>query len=199
MWTVLLCLFVLAGCAAKRQPPCAVPQIMKERMNAIGARVTMCISPTQPLPYYIACSNEPNAYIYEKKIIFTEGMFAFDSDVLKFVMAHEIAHDKAGHLAKIRAASLVTTGAMMVLNAIVPGSGILNYAVNPAVTRNFNKSQELEADRLASEAMSCLGYSIPEQVEIVEKLKTSGGDGGGFWSTHPAWDERIEAIRALEK
>lgn len=191
---VTVIMVLLLGCThrAAYNPP----DYLKIEMNRIAAEVLRCIQPKNRLAFYISDSQQIGAWTKENKIIFTEGMFrTFDDDTLKFVMAHEIAHDKLGHINEIRTISLVTTGTMMVVNAIVPGAGYLDYLINPAVTNNYSKTQELEADKEASKACLCLGISLEQQIEIMENLKSAIEDGGGFWARHPSWDDRIVNIK----
>jgi Zn-dependent protease with chaperone function len=166
-------------------------------MNSLGAQVNKCISPSKYMPYYISPAKEPNAWVDGEKIVFTEGVFIFDDNTLKFIMAHEIAHEKLGHIAKVKTVGYLTTAGMMVLNFIIPGSGLLNYAVHPAVVNNFNKPQELEADRLASEACECMGISKERQIEILNGMKARMQEGGSFWAAHPSWEDRIANIKTL--
>jgi hypothetical protein len=47
---------------------------------------------------------------------------------------------------------------MLVANAFIPGVGLLNHVINPAVTNNaVSKPQELEADLAAYKACLCMG------------------------------------------
>lgn len=192
MKKLLIIIFLISGCAHKQ--PYIIPPDLIPRIEQIKIEVLECIQPRNEIIFYIVNSKEPNAWLYEKGIYFTEGLFEFDDDTLKFIMAHEIAHDKLGHVEDRKAVSYVTTGAMLVLNAIIPGAGLLNWAVNPVVVNNFSKKQEFEADSEASRACLCLGISIKEQVEILRGLQKKTLEGGGFWDQHPSWDERVRNI-----
>lgn len=183
------------GCAHTQTATYTPPQHLAVRMIRIGNEVSVCIQPKTSVEYYISAHQEPNAWITEDKLYFTEEIFAFDDDVLKFVMCHEIAHNKLGHLAKRKTVSYITTGVMIVADIIIPGVGLLNYLANPAVVNNFSKKQEFEADTEASKACLCLGILISEQIEMLKKLKSATDDSGGFWDQHPSWDERIENIK----
>lgn len=189
---IILILFFLSGCA--HHQVYTPPQHLSTRMIFIGYEVLTCLY--APVKFYIAKSKEQNAWIINDKIYFTEGLFELDDDTLKFVMAHEISHLKLGHLKNIKKVSYATTGVMMVVNFVIPGAGLLNFLVNPAVVNNFTKTQELEADKLASQTCLCLGISIDRQVELLENLKNAIADGGKFWDRHPSWDDRIANIKA---
>ncbi len=163
-------------------------------MIKIGNDVTKCISPSKFLPYHLSPNKIPNAWTDGKILVFTEGIFEFDDDILKFIMAHEIAHESLGHVAKAQGLSMVTTGVMLLVNSIIPGAGLLNHAVNPAIVNNYSKSQELEADKLASQACICMNIPPERQIEIMLFMKSKLKEAGGFWDRHPSWDERIKNI-----
>ena len=195
MKTILRIIFILiflSGCA--HHQVYTPPEHLGIRMNSIGTEVLTCLN--VPVKFYIAKTDKQNAWIIDDKVYFTEGLFDLDNDTLKFVMAHEISHLKLGHLKAIKKVSYATTGVMMVVNFVIPGAGLLNLLINPAVVNNFTKTQEYEADKLAFKTCLCLGISIDRQVEILENLKKAIADGGKFWDRHPSWDDRISNIKA---
>jgi hypothetical protein len=161
-------------------------------------KVSKCMTPDVDYAVYLNQDKNSNAFVnVSGNIVFTNGAIEnWDDDILTFVAAHEIAHDKLGHVAKKMTVSYTTTGVMLVANALVPGLGLLNHIINPAVTNNFSKTQEYDADKLASEyCLKCFGMTIEKQSDIMNRMKdTSKGDGGGFWATHPAWGDRIKNI-----
>ena len=85
---------------------------------------------------------------------------------------------------------------MMVLNVIIPGAGLLNHLVNPTVTNAYSKSQELEADANAAKiCTSCLNIPTAKLVAIMKDFQQFNDSGGGLWSSHPNWDDRIDNIQ----
>ena len=195
---IIAALTLFTGCATTPKSSYVVPESLQSKSVSLVKSVILCIKPTSKTGFAIANSKEPNAYYTNGYVYFTEGMFQFDDDTLKFVMAHEIAHQKLGHVQKAQGVSLATTGAMMIVNVFVPGAGLLNHAINPAVVNNYSKSQEYEADREASKACECMGISQERQIEIMRSMKAKLQDAGGFWDRHPSWDERIENIRGMK-
>jgi len=193
---VLFSVIVLVGCATAKSNYKA-PDGLKTHFRTIADQVTPCISTTADITLMIHQSNEPAAALVDnEKIIFSEGMFRYDDDSLKFVMAHEIAHSKLGHSAKRKAASYATTGAFMVAGFFIPGVGLLNHAVNPAIVNNYSKSQELDADTEAAKAcVQCMNISKDSIIKTLMKLSVDTKDGGDFWAQHPSWDDRIANIR----
>lgn len=188
-------------------------QIMAGQMNtknpkmagiySIAHKVGRCINPNVIYDVFISDKEEPNAWVnVSGHITFTKGALKnFDDDTLTFMAAHEIAHDKLGHVAKKIVVSSTITGAMIVANALLPGVGLLNHIINPTITNNYSKTQEYDADKLASEfCMKCFGMTIEEQVVTMQKIeRISKSSGGGFWATHPSWHDRIKNINGVVK
>ena len=149
---------MFAGCAttsAPRKSAYVVPLEIKVRpILQYNQTLHDCLE----IPYdsakpnvFVANNKTVNAWVdSDNRLFLTAGLFDHNDDVLAFVMAHELAHVKLGHYGKRVAVSHITTGAMLILNAFLPGAGYLNHVINPAVTNNFSKSQEHDADKLAA-------------------------------------------------
>lgn len=192
----LIGLILIVGCASASIVSDA-PSEYFIRLSPILQKVEKCYGSN---PYKaIIMMDYPQAYVDDAgTIYFTTGMFVFDDDAIALILAHEIAHDQLGHISSVRSVSYATTGAMMIVNFIIPGAGALNHAVNPAVTRNYSKSKELEADTKAVEICEkCLGMPREKIVSVFHSMKNKTGTGGGFWSTHPSWEDRIANIKTL--
>jgi len=189
----------LSSCA--EQYKYVVPEHIQERHTEIlYSKVISCpaLHGAGTYPYvFINPGKEPNAWVdSDDKVHLTEGLYRFDDEVIVFVLAHEISHAKLKHVRNRRVISLVTTGVMIVAGAIVPGLGLLDHVVNPAVTNNYSKLQEYEADKLASEALAkCFDISLDQQIQILQFMQAETRDAGGFWDQHPSWTERIENIK----
>ncbi len=191
---VAIIVLFIGGCSSTpTRQTYVIPADLKVRMNRVTAEVMGCISGEDVIRFYVSSSPVFNAWVSGNKVYVTEVLLRkVDDDALKFVLSHEIAHNKLGHIKKAQAVSYATTGAMMVVGMFVPGAGYLNYAVNPAVVNNFSKLQEYDADKEAAKACDCLS------VDAVEAMEVFGGimdDGGGFWDRHPSWSDRIENIK----
>lgn len=162
-------------------------------------KVSQCLNPDIDYAVFISNKDQINAWVnVAGNITFTQkALDAWDEDTLTLVAAHEIAHDKLGHVAKKMSVSYTTSAVMSIAGYIVPGLGLLNLLANPAITNNYGKTQEYEADKLAAESCSrCFGMTNERQLQIMRAMRDeSKGDGGGFFSSHPAWNDRIENIR----
>lgn len=182
---------ILAGQMNTKNPKLA-------RIYSISYKVGKCINPDIDYDVFISDKEEPNAWVnVSGNLTFTkEALEKYDDDILVFMAAHEIAHDKLGHVSKKIAVSSTITGAMIVANVLLPGAGLLNHIINPTITNNYSKTQEYDADQLASDfCVKCFGISIEKQIAIMQNIKRiSKSSGGGFWATHPSWNDRIKNI-----
>ncbi len=169
------------------------------KLTLVIKKVRDCINPHTDYEIFISQQGGANAWVnMSGKITVTKlAVETWDEDTLTFVVAHEVAHDKLGHVTKRMGVSYTTTGVMVVVGSIIPGAGLLNHLINPAITNNYSKMQEYEADSLASEYCDkCFGMTNEKQLAVMHSLKEkSKTHGGGFFATHPAWNDRIENIK----
>jgi len=196
----LVIVLVLVGCATT-YPKYDGPQEYEAHFFSLLYEVGSCFKPEISYEAIILHTNDPGAMSEApNRIYLTYGEFkSSNDDMLRFTVAHEMAHLRLGHHAEVKGVSIATTGAMLAANFIVPGAGLLNHAVNPAVTNNFSKTREFEADKKAVEVMEkCLHIPRERVLKAFEFHRDHCKDGGGFWSTHPSWDERIKNISKTE-
>lgn len=191
---IIILILLAAGCAHTPESNYAAPEHLKNRGYYLSQEVQKHIAPKNELVFYISPEKEPNAFLNKNAVVLTEGLFAFDDNTIKFVIAHEVAHDILGHIREIKTVSYGVTGIMMVVNAIVPGAGLLNHVINPAVTRNYSKTQETEADMVAYRACLRMGMTKSDVIKSLRSIQAVADTGGGFWDAHPSWDDRIKSI-----
>jgi predicted Zn-dependent protease len=121
-----------------------------------------------------------------------------NDEQLRGVLAHEIAHDDLGHASKLQ---LLTAGlgiGAALLEQVFPGSGALAPLAGNLIVGNYTRPQELEADRHAVTILRRAGYSKNVMIGTLNWImQVEGNSGGGFLSTHPATNERIQALRRL--
>lgn len=196
---VLIVILLLSGCATLNTPTALddLPPLYQSRLNSVVGKVTKCIDTTQKTPIVPYSSNDVNGGYINGKIYLSTALFAYSNDVIGYILAHEIAHQRYDHQSSRSAVSMGVTGVMLVAGAIVPGLGLLNHVVNPLVTRNvISKPQELEADFAAYKACICMGMTKDDVVASMKSIRDSDGqEGGGVWAAHPPWSERIKYIQ----
>jgi len=130
----------------------------------------------------------------------TTGLLAKANDEhLRGVLAHEIAHDDLGHVARAQTLGTGLNIGVILLEQLFPGSSAVTPIAGALIANSYSRSEELEADRHGVEILRRAGYSKEVMIDTLTwLLQTSGGDsGGGFLSTHPGIEDRIDALRKL--
>jgi predicted Zn-dependent protease len=121
-----------------------------------------------------------------------------NDDQLRGVLAHELAHDDLGHVAKAQALGAGVGIGMIILDQIFPGSGQITPVAGALITRGYSRQEEYDADRHGVDLLRRAGYSKEVMINTLTwLLRTEGGSGGGFLATHPGTQERIDALKKL--
>jgi predicted Zn-dependent protease len=135
------------------------------------------------------------------KFYVTTGLLEKANDEqLRGVLAHEIAHDDLGHVAKAQVLGAGLNLGMVLLEKIIPGSGAISPIAGTLIARGYSRKEEYEADRHGVELLQRARYpkeTMISALEWVMRQEKRDGGGGGFLSTHPATEDRIEALRRL--
>jgi predicted Zn-dependent protease len=131
----------------------------------------------------------------------TTGLLSKANDEhLRGVLAHEIAHDDLGHVARAQTLGTGLNLGVILLEQLIPGSSAVTPIAGTLIARSYSRSEELEADRHGVEILRRAGYSkqvMINSLEWVMRTSKNGDGGGGFLSTHPATGDRIDALRRL--
>jgi Zn-dependent protease with chaperone function len=127
----------------------------------------------------------------------TTGLLEKANDAqLQAVLAHEVAHDDLGHVAKAQALGAGLNIGMIVLDQIFPGSGAITPIAGALVARGYSRREEYAADEHGVELLRRIGRPKAQMIDTLTWLMQSeGGSKGGFFATHPATGDRIEALR----
>jgi len=140
----------------------------------------------------INAANAGNAEFYV-----TTGLLQKANDQqLMAVLAHEVAHEDLGHVAKAERLNAGLNIGMVILDQIIPGSGNLTPIAGTLIARGYSRKEEYQADQHGVVLLQRIGQ--PKEVMISTLtwlMQTEGSGGGGFFSTHPGTDDRIEALR----
>ena len=117
-------------------------------------------------------------------------------DQLRGVMAHEIAHEDLGHVAKAQVLGAGISAGVALLEQLLPGSSALTPLAGTLIARSYGRSEEYAADRHAIEILKRAGYPKEIMIDTLSWIRRAGSDSsGGFLSTHPALDDRIAELR----
>jgi predicted Zn-dependent protease len=121
-----------------------------------------------------------------------------NDDQLRGVLAHEIAHQDLGHVARAQVLNAGLGIGAALLDRFFPGSSALTPIAGTLIARGYGRTEEYAADRHGVDILRRAGYPAEIMVDTLNWLRGIAGDGGGgFLSTHPAIDERIAALRNL--
>lgn len=118
---------------------------------------------------------------------------------LRGVLAHEVAHQDLGHIAKAQVLGAGINILAAGLQQLFPGAASVAPVAGELVARGYGRSEEYAADKHAVDILSRTGYGKDTMLDALTWIRrTSGsGAGGGFLSTHPALDDRIATIQRL--
>lgn len=117
---------------------------------------------------------------------------------LRGIMAHEIAHDDLGHVAKLQTLGAGLSLGAVLLDQLLPGSGAVTPLAGELIARGYSRREEYAADRHGVTLLNRAGYPKDVLIDALSWVsRSSKGSGGGFLSTHPDTDDRIEELRKL--
>jgi len=121
-----------------------------------------------------------------------------NDDELRAVMAHEIAHADLGHVAKLQRLSTGLQLGTVLLEQLFPKAQAIAPVAEQLVANAYTRQEEYEADRHGVELLKRTGADGKQlMVHTLTWLKQTEGDSGGFFATHPATGDRIEAVQQL--
>jgi predicted Zn-dependent protease len=118
---------------------------------------------------------------------------------LSAIMAHEVAHNDLGHVAKAQRLQAGVELGSAILEQVFPNSAIITPIAGTVLTRAHSRSEELEADRHAVTLLRRVGSSKEALANTLAWLASisGGGSGGGWFATHPGTTDRIQALRQM--
>lgn len=130
----------------------------------------------------------------------TTGLLRLADDAqLRAILAHEAAHADLGHVAKTQTLATGVGIGAMILEQVFPGSGAIAPLAGQLVVNAYTRAEETEADAHGVKILRRMGRDgKSEMANALTWLRQTAGDsGGGFFASHPATGDRIEAVRAL--
>lgn len=135
------------------------------------------------------------------KFYLTTGLLQkADDRALRGVLAHEVAHEDLGHVAKTQALGTGLQIGTIILDQILPGSGNITPVIaDLGVLRPFSRKEEYEADAHGAEILKRAGFHGSQVMAdtLTWLLQSTGGSTGGFLATHPGTEDRIARVRGM--
>ena len=126
-----------------------------------------------------------------------------DADAWAALFGHELAHFRLGHHEALRhrrqATQLGSSLAGLALSMAGLGIGsVVADAGGTLVERAFSRDDERDADGTGLDYLRRAGFDAGGALRLQQRLLDAAGTaGGGFLSTHPGGQERIERLRRL--
>ncbi|HXZ38934.1 MAG TPA: M48 family metalloprotease [Thermodesulfobacteriota bacterium] len=179
----------------------------REYIARIGKRVLATME-AQPFEYefYVLNTPEINAFaVPGGKVFFNSGLILMveKEDELAGVMAHEIGHVLARHIARQSEQGmklgLATLGALLAGIFLGPQAataiGVTAQAASATAMLKYSREYEEEADYLGLKYMERAGYDPQAMVTMLKKLRRISGpastDPPAYLLTHPAAEQRM--------
>ena len=127
----------------------------------------------------------------------TRGLLEKANDAhLSGVLAHELAHDDLGHVAKAQRIGAGLSIGAVILDQIFPGAGAIAPIAGRLVMNKYTQREEYQADAHGAELLQRAGSSKQVMIDTLNWLtQVEGTSGGGFFATHPATGDRIQALQ----
>ena len=122
-----------------------------------------------------------------------------NDEQLRAIMAHEFAHNDLGHVAKAQRLQAGVAVGSAIIEQVIPNAAIITPIAGTLITRKYGRNEELEADKHGVTLLRRVGSSKESMVSTLTWLATSegGGEGSGWFSTHPGTNDRIQALRQM--
>lgn len=137
--------------------------------------------PYLPMTFVIQNTTLPNAFALPGYVAITRGLLAELDNEAQFVavMGHEVGHVMARHTAR-----RITLGTLQQLGLIIGGIALggksggntllqVGAIGSSLLMLKFDRSQELEADRLGVKYMAMLGYDPYEAIKAHDRLEVA--------------------------
>lgn len=166
--------------------------------------------------FHVVGENVLNAFCMPGgKIVFFAGMFNVieTEDEIAFILAHEMAHALLDHSRTQQSAQTVKNGITTLARLGSIGLSIAGFgeaaALGRAVTnvadvgseflvmKPFGRGHEIEADKLGMFITHLAGYDISKMPEFWARFSKRSSNNVDFFSTHPADDKRIDAMKEV--
>jgi len=201
----------LGGCAVGSSGPPEpqapdIRQVSPQQAQRVYRMMTPLLAamndPKSPKEVYIGIIDDPQinaANAGGGHFYVTTGLLRKASDSqLRGILAHEIAHDDLGHVAKLQTLGAGLNIGVVLLEQLLPGSSAVTPVAGELIARGYSRSEEFAADRHGVTILDRAGYPKDVLIEALSWIaRSSDGGGGGFLSTHPATEDRIEELKRL--
>lgn len=145
----------------------------------------------------------PGGYVYVNS-----GLLARvkNEDELAAVLGHEIGHVHAHHVIRQQEATQVLNYASLLgvlLSVVQPAAGALASAASAAVSLQYQRQFEQEADYLGARYLQSAGYDPRAMLDFFKQLgddnRIAASAAPPYLQSHPVTDERLNHLEAVLK
>jgi predicted Zn-dependent protease len=186
-----------------------IAQYINELGSYLGRQIEV---PYFPLNFYVVKEDDINAFAAPAGHVFTfSGLIRVTDDVdeLAAVLAHELGHVSARHLAdRIERSKKIGMATMAgILAGILAGGKAAGALVTGSVAAGiqaelgYSRDNERQADQLGFKYSNSAGFDPRAMVSVLKKIQRESGYGTGeippYLLTHPGAPERMAAIEVM--
>lgn len=179
----------------------------RQLLGKIGSDLAKCVANRyRTFSFEAVEGGEPNAFALPGGFIFiTRSLIELcrqDADEVAFVLGHEMAHVIRGHAME----RIISNSAISTASRIGPARGLMSGWLKRIgvqfLESAYSQDIESEADRLGVALSAAANYDPYAATRLLSNLaKVSQGqegvDLGEYFSSHPAYQNRIENINRI--
>lgn len=192
---------------AARIPILNDPDVV-EYLESVGRRVAGALEDSV-FEYHFFVPRDPraNAFAVPGGFVYVNaGLLGRvqSEDELAAVLAHEVAHVNAHHIARQQEASQLLGYAQllgMLASVVQPAVGAVTAAANSSVQLRYRRELEQEADYLAVPYLEKAGYDPAGLADFFERLlaeqRREPSSPPPYLLSHPLTDERIHRLQSV--
>jgi putative metalloprotease len=197
------------GCAVSSSPPTpqapdirrVSPQQAQRVYRVMAPLLAAMEKPKSPRDVYIGIIDDPEVNAANAgggHFYVTTGLLEKASEEqLRGILAHEVAHDDLGHVAKLQTLGAGLGLGVVLLEQLLPGSSAVTPLAGNLIARGYSRREEYAADRHGVTILNRAGYRKDVLINALNWVSRSSKGGGGFLSTHPDTEDRIDELKKL--
>jgi putative metalloprotease len=207
--TAILFAAYLGGCAVSSSPPTpqapdirrVSPQQAQRVYRVMAPLLAAMDKPKSPRDVYIGIIDDPEVNAANAgggHFYVTTGLLEKASEEqLRGILAHEVAHDDLGHVATLQTLGAGLGLGVILLEQLLPGSSAVTPLAGNLIARGYSRREEYSADRHGVTILNRAGYRKDVLINALNWVSRSSKGGGGFLSTHPDTEDRIDELKKL--
>ncbi|MDD5071058.1 MAG: M48 family metalloprotease [Candidatus Omnitrophica bacterium] len=179
-----------------------------QRVSTLGAKIAQICDRKEISYYFYVIEKDPDkksqvnafalpgGYVY----IFKELLDMLDDQELAFVLSHEVGHIVSRHSIK-RLQAAMGYNLLILASTQAPSDNNFSAGVSFALSQlmsAYSREDELNADRLAVNYLTALGYDGKSGISVIKKLHDKDKRNIrplSYFRTHPYTGDRIRGIK----